>query len=116
MFPRWQKHFPNVYASFSGLVTSFTESQKLGLRGVPADRLLLETDSLYLPTKGTKNDNTPHHIRDVAALVAEIRQEPVAAVIAAANDNFRRIFTVLYVPPFGEGMGMPGFSLVFLLP
>ena len=95
MFPRWQKHFPNVYAGFSGLVTSFTESQKLGLRGVPADRLLLETDSLYLPTKGTKNDNTPHHIGDVAALVADIRQEPVAAVIAAPNDNFRRIFTVL---------------------
>ena len=45
VFPRWQKHFPNVYASFSGLVTSFSESQKLGLRGSarrsppPRDRL-----------------------------------------------------------------------------
>ena len=93
--PRWQKRFPNVYASFSGLVTSFPENQKLGLRGVPADRLLLETDSPHLPTKGTKNDNTPHHIGDVAALVAEIGQGTVADVIAATNDNFRRILTVL---------------------
>ena len=92
---RWQKRFPNVYASFLRLVTSFSESQKLELRGRPTDRLLLETDSPYLPTKGTKNDNTPHHIGDVAALVAEIPQEPVAAVIAAANCNFRRIFSAL---------------------
>ena len=34
-------------------------------------------------------------IKDNMLLPVKIRHEPVAAVIVAANDNFRRIFTVL---------------------
>ncbi|GFO25532.1 vacuolar protein sorting-associated protein 13d [Plakobranchus ocellatus] len=49
-FAKWQKRFPHVYASFSGLVSSFEEHQTQGLRAVPGDRLMLETDSPYLPT------------------------------------------------------------------
>ncbi|GFO42938.1 3'-5' ssDNA/RNA exonuclease tatd, partial [Plakobranchus ocellatus] len=68
-FAKWQKRFPDVYASFSGLVSSFEEHQKQGLRAVPGDRLLLETDSPYLPTGGRGVGNTPHHVGDVAKLV-----------------------------------------------
>ncbi|GFN94644.1 3'-5' ssDNA/RNA exonuclease tatd [Plakobranchus ocellatus] len=45
---RWQRQFPNSYMSFSGLVDSFNKHQKRGLKAVPANRLLLETDSPYL--------------------------------------------------------------------
>ncbi|GFR71218.1 3'-5' ssDNA/RNA exonuclease TatD [Elysia marginata] len=93
-FAQWREHFPNVYASFSGLVTSFTEDQKRGLKGVPAERLLLETDAPYLPTVGKKNDNTPHHLGDVAVAVASVREEPVSEIIARANQNLCRLFRI----------------------
>jgi len=62
------------YVSFSGIVTfkSFREFEQL--RAVPADRLLVETDSPYLapvPMRGRRNE--PGFVRHVLERVAEIR-------------------------------------------
>ncbi|GFO22997.1 3'-5' ssDNA/RNA exonuclease tatd [Plakobranchus ocellatus] len=84
-FAKWQKRFPDVYASFSGLVSSFEDHQKQGLRAVPGDRLLLETDSPYLPTVGRGVGNSPHHVGHVAMLVSQVRQQPVLDVIELAD-------------------------------
>ncbi|GFO50585.1 3'-5' ssDNA/RNA exonuclease tatd [Plakobranchus ocellatus] len=91
-FAQWQKRFPDEYARFSGLVSSFEEHQKQGLRAVPGDRLLLETDSPYLPTVGRGVGNTPHHVGHVAMLVSQVRQQPVLDLTELANANLKRLF------------------------
>ncbi|GFN75352.1 hypothetical protein PoB_000185800 [Plakobranchus ocellatus] len=63
-----------VHTSFAGLVSSFEEHQKQGLLAVPGERLLLETDSRYLPTVDCRVGNTPHHVGDVALLLSKVRQ------------------------------------------
>ncbi|GFO30241.1 tatd family mg-dependent DNAse [Plakobranchus ocellatus] len=70
----------------------FEEHQKQGLRAVPVDRLLLETDSPNLPTVGRGVGNTPHHVGDVAMLVSQVRQQPVLDVIELVNANLKRLF------------------------
>ncbi|MEE9134189.1 MAG: TatD family hydrolase [Gemmatimonadota bacterium] len=64
------------YVSFSGIVTfkNFKDVQQV--RAVPADRLLVETDSPYLapvPRRGRRNE--PALVREVLERVAEIRGE-----------------------------------------
>lgn len=94
VFAAWHTSFPNVYASYSGLVRHFTEHQITGLKSVPADRLLLETDAPYLPTTGSKRDNTPHHLLEVAELVAKARAVPTAEVVNLCNKNLCRLFKI----------------------
>ena len=68
-----------------------------GLRAVaaavPADRLLIETDSPYLaphPHRGTRNE--PARVALVAAAVAAARGAPVAEVIAQTGRNAAALF------------------------
>ncbi|KAH3718487.1 hypothetical protein DPMN_061291 [Dreissena polymorpha] len=54
----WSAAFPRCYFSISDLVARFDEVQKSVVRGIPADRLLVETDSPYLRALSNR-DNTP---------------------------------------------------------
>ena len=47
MVGRWLTHFPNAYFGFTAAVTSLSDEQIEGLRSIPEDKLLLETDSPY---------------------------------------------------------------------
>jgi len=61
---------------------------------VPAENLLIETDAPYLtphPHRGQRNE--PSRLPLIAARLAEVRNEPIEAVIQATSDNFRRLFT-----------------------
>ena len=78
-----------MYASISGMVARFNPRQKQGLREIPLDRLLLETDSPYLPIVGKVN--RPHFLGDVASLVAgrrtfSLRQMPTAEACSASRE------------------------------
>jgi TatD DNase family protein len=82
------------YISFSGIVT-FRNAVELQLiaRQIPVDRLLIETDAPYLspvPYRGKVNE--PARVAVVAQKLAELREQPVAAVAAATSDNFIRLF------------------------
>ncbi|KAK3801678.1 hypothetical protein RRG08_033864 [Elysia crispata] len=90
VFAAWRKVFPQVYASISGMVARFNPRQKQELQEIPLDRLLLETDSPYLPIVGKVN--MPHFVGDVASLVAAHRGERTQDVLAAANANCRSLF------------------------
>jgi TatD DNase family protein len=60
---------------------------------VPADRLLVETDSPYLapaPYRGKRNE--PAYVREVAEKVAELRGESVDATIESTGANARALF------------------------
>jgi TatD DNase family protein len=81
------------YASFSGMVTFSRYDGAELLRRVPADRLLVETDSPYLapaPHRGKRNE--PALVALVARRAAELRDEAPDALAAATTANARRLF------------------------
>jgi len=83
------------HLSIAGIVT-FPRALELKevARMVPADRLLIETDSPFLapvPFRGKRNE--PAHVIRVAEAIAELRGLTVEAVGAAAFANFGRLFT-----------------------
>ena len=82
--------------SVAGIVT-FKNADALrdGVRAVPLDRLLVETDAPYLapvPHRGRRNE--PAHVRLVAEMVATVRGEPFAVVAGATAANARRLFSL----------------------
>ena len=84
-----------LYISFSGIVT-FRKAEALRevARFVPADRLLIETDSPYLapePLRGRANE--PSYLPHVASRMAAIRDIPLPRLIEITSDNARGIFT-----------------------
>ena len=83
-----------LYISFSGILT-FKNSQ--GVRdiaaGVPADRLLVETDAPYLapmPHRGKTNE--PAFTAHTAAVLAEVRGWTLEATAQRTTENFARLF------------------------
>ena len=57
------------------------------MKEVPANRLLVETDSPHLSPLKKVRVGTPVYVGDVAALVAEIRREPVNVVLETTRVN-----------------------------
>lgn len=82
------------YVSFSGMLT-FPKSTELRdiAREIPADRLLVETDSPYLapvPHRGKRNE--PAFVAHTARQLAEVRGLAPDALAALTTANFRRLF------------------------
>ncbi|XP_071501329.1 uncharacterized protein [Diadema antillarum] len=88
----WRKAFPHAYFSYNASVSRLGADQRKALAGVPLNRLLLETDSPHLSPDREVPINTPAYIGEVAARVAEVRQEAVALVIGATKDNALRLY------------------------
>ena len=81
--------------SFSGILT-FPKSQALRdiAREVPPDRLLVETDAPYLapvPNRGRRNE--PALVIHTAAVLAQLRGMPEAALHELTTLNFHRLFS-----------------------
>ncbi len=84
------------YISFSGIVT-FKNAAALRevAATVPADRLLVETDSPYLaPVPHRGKPNQPAYVRQVAEQLAALRGESLEQLAAATTANFRSLFAV----------------------
>ena len=82
------------YISFSGIVT-FKNAQDLRevAAFVPADRLLIETDSPYLaPVPFRGKTNNPSYVPHVAHQIAQVRHCPVEEVAQFTSDNFDTLF------------------------
>lgn len=84
----------NFYISFSGIVTfKSAETLRAVARQVPADRLLVETDSPYLapmPHRGKTNE--PAYVRLIAEYLAQLRGVSLDELARATTDNFFRLF------------------------
>ncbi len=89
---RWLREFPNSHFSFSGQVVHFNDQQVEALRLVPHDRLLIETDSPYLPVQRSLRINTPAYIGDVANEVARLRQESLQTILDITVQNAKRLY------------------------
>ena len=82
------------YVSFAGVVTypkatALHEAAKM----VPLDRMLVETDSPYLPPvpyRGKRNE--PSYVVHTAARIAELRSQDASEIAKSTSDNFRRVF------------------------
>lgn len=84
----------DAYVSFSGILT-FPKSSALRemARGVPATRLLVETDAPYLapaPFRGKRNE--PAYVAHTARVLAEVRGMTHEAVGELTTRNFRALF------------------------
>jgi TatD DNase family protein len=87
------------YISLSGIVT-FRNAEALRevARQVPADRLLVETDSPYLaPVPHRGKPNLPQYVREVAEYLAVLRGVSYETLAEQTSDNFKRLFPLASV-------------------
>ena len=87
------------YISLSGIVT-FRNADALRdvARRVPADRLLVETDSPYLaPIPYRGKPNLPQYVREVAEYLADLRGIGFEMLASQTTDNFKRLFPLARV-------------------
>ncbi|WP_346896757.1 TatD family hydrolase [uncultured Roseibium sp.] len=89
-----------LYVSFSGILT-FKRSEELReiAKEIPADRLLVETDSPYLapqPKRGKRNE--PAYTAMTAAVLAETRGVSFDEMAAQTTENFFRLFSKVPEP------------------
>lgn len=82
------------YISISGIVTFGNADQVREVaKAVPLDALLVETDAPYLapaPYRGKKCQ--PHHVRDVAEFIADLRGISYDELAMQTTANFFRLF------------------------
>lgn len=83
------------YLSASGIIT-FKKSSELReiFRDVPAERLLIETDSPYLapvPQRGKRNE--PAFVVHTARVLAEVRNIDISELAKITTQNFFNLFT-----------------------
>lgn len=80
--------------SLSGIVTFKNARDLQGIaRELPADRLLVETDSPFLaPVPHRGRPCEPAFVRDTAAFVAALRDTTIEEIAEATTDNFFALF------------------------
>jgi TatD DNase family protein len=86
-----------LYISFAGMVT-FKKSEELRAVAatIPADRILVETDSPYLspePFRG-RRPNEPARVRHTAQCVAKVREISLNDFARQTTENARRLFRI----------------------
>lgn len=80
--------------SFAGNAT-YPKAQSLRdvVRELPLERILVETDSPFLPPQGHRGKrNEPAFVVEVAQALADVRHLPLEEMVAATSANFRRFF------------------------
>jgi len=89
-----------LYVSFAGAVTYTNkkfEPLREVARRVPADRILIETDSPYLvphPLRGKQSRNEPSWLVHTARRLAELRGQALAEFVGRTAENARRLFGI----------------------
>jgi TatD DNase family protein len=83
-----------LHISFSGVVTfKAAEELRAVARGVPLDKLLIETDCPYLapvPYRGKRNE--PAFVVETAKKLADLKGLELAEIARQTSANFRRLF------------------------
>jgi TatD DNase family protein len=87
-----------LYISFAGMVT-YKKSAELRACAstIPAERILIETDSPYLSPEPVRSmrRNEPANVVHTAACLAKVRGETVDALGAQTTANARRLFGLM---------------------
>jgi TatD DNase family protein len=89
----WLESFPGSYFGYTGLVARFNQNQCDGLKSVPKDRLLLETDSPHLPVGELPGGvNTPRWIGDVGLAASRQLGGDALTLLTRTAENARRLY------------------------
>jgi TatD DNase family protein len=94
----WARRFLDLgfYLSFSGLVTRGSrEDLRQVVRRIPADRLLLETDTPWGTPRGRSGPMRLAWLADTAQVVAQLRGIAVEELAELERANVRSLFTRL---------------------
>lgn len=95
---RLLKTFPNMYLSFTGIIT-FKNAQDTYipiLQETPINRILIETDSPYLaPVPYRGQQNTSAYVVEVAKKIAEVKQLSLEEVGSITTQNAKKFFGIL---------------------
>jgi TatD DNase family protein len=86
--------------SFSGILTyKSAEDLRQTAKGLPEDRILVETDAPYLaPTPHRGKSNEPAFVSHTLKCLAEVRGTPESEMAAITSANFFRLFDKATVP------------------
>lgn len=90
----WQYFNLGLIISFTGLIT-FSQRWDELIRKVPADKIMIETDSPYMtpePHRGKRNE--PVLVKYVAERMAEIRGVSTERIAQLTTENAKRIFKI----------------------
>ncbi len=82
------------YVSFSGIVT-FKKSEALRdtARGIPLDRLMVETDAPFLAPQGHRGRrNEPAWVSVVGETLARVHEVPIETMADRTTENARRLY------------------------
>ena len=91
MVDGWCQEFPYCFFGFSNMVKSFYSVQREGLRGVPSDRILLETDGPYFNPTGYEM-NAPHLFGIAATHVAWIRGQSMEEILWTTHQDVEGLY------------------------
>lgn len=86
----------DFYISFSGVIT-YPKAYLLRevARKIPSERILVETDSPYLVPlayRGKIKRNEPAYVREVAKMLAEIKDISLEELARQTSENFKSLF------------------------
>jgi TatD DNase family protein len=87
----WSDAYPGTHFGFSSMVKGFGDRPKRGLRAVPGNRLLLESDSPHLPDVAG-SINHPAHLFRVAEEVAQVRGQSPLDILRAGIANGQALY------------------------
>ena len=89
-----------LYVSFTGILTyKKTDELRSIARDLPADRILVETDSPYLaPGKFRGKRCEPAYVAQTALVLAEVRGVSPDEIARQTTDNFFRLFSKVSRP------------------
>lgn len=94
MVREWLEDFPNCYFGFTRRVLDFDEQQMKGLRTVPDDRLLLESDVVLVGEEQGILENSPLFLGEVASAVATIRNDSLDSIAHITVSNTCRLYNL----------------------
>jgi TatD DNase family protein len=84
------------YVGITGPITfKKSDRERAIMKELPLDRLLLETDAPFLtpmPHRGERNE--PAFVRHIAALMAQVRGQPVEEIARQSTNNAERLFSL----------------------
>lgn len=85
--------FDNFYLSYCGNITYKNFKETEVIKKTPADRMLSETDSPFLPPvpyRGKRNE--PGYLMKTLEKIAELKRTNIDTILPVINSNVRKIF------------------------